>query len=308
MNIAKLLNYLILPVVCVYSHITMNPNYGAPSGGYFLSTLKIPHGTTNLLTSKVEVSIPNGVLAVKPEKVAGWDISIKYRTIPTYYSHGNPVSIAPSFITYTSSDPKYNLHNDHLLLLNLQFKFGCDYDTKYNSVSVWQNEYTLWFPTRQYLSKNGSLSVDSQLDWVSIPKNGESWGTYRRPSPYLFLYSGSRCTINGGSMVWDNVSIPVATNKSSVKNIEHVKSMINEELLTFSETLKRVNMYNTYLNSNVTSSTQSSSFNGFNVLSVFALVQFYVYVFVTNYKYLKHKFLYRNTNIVDESNEQKYTM
>ena len=294
-NFKNIFSILCLSFGLVKPHISLDPNYGVASGSYFLSDIKIPHGKTNLETSKIDIQIPNGVLSVKPLKITGWNINIKYRNISTYYSHGKPINTAPDYITYSSSASQYNLHNDHLLILSLQLKIGCNFSSNKNTNSIWENEYTLWFPTTQYFSSSNSLIILSNINWTSIPNIYESWGSYINPSPYLFMYSSSSCP-NG--MYWDNKLVPISLNKSSIKNIEHVKSLINEQLLNFLENLNYTNIDNSY--------TTSNQNIGIYLISILSLIQINIYLFIKFYNYLSLKSK-KKINLTKISDISKYS-
>ena len=48
------------------AHTTLNPNYGAGAGGYFKTSLKVPHGTHMKETTKIKVTVPHGYVINKP--------------------------------------------------------------------------------------------------------------------------------------------------------------------------------------------------------------------------------------------------
>ena len=98
----KILAYLSLLGISA-GHVTLNPNYGAGSGSYFKTSLKIPHGTSTKETTKVSVSIPHGILSVVPEAITGWDIAVTTRPITPYVSHGVAVTTGPATVTWEAT-------------------------------------------------------------------------------------------------------------------------------------------------------------------------------------------------------------
>jgi len=54
-------------------HVTINPKK-APTSGYLLFKLRLPHdcGDATVGTSNLTVTLPDGVVSVKQEQVAGW--------------------------------------------------------------------------------------------------------------------------------------------------------------------------------------------------------------------------------------------
>mmetsp|Transcript_16132 Transcript_16132/g.33080 ORF Transcript_16132/g.33080 Transcript_16132/m.33080 type:complete len:347 (-) Transcript_16132:103-1143(-) len=260
--------FLSLLAQSAFAHVTLNPNYGAGSGGYFKTSLKIPHGTHGKETTKVKVTVPHGVLSAVPEALHGWDITINTRDIQPYVSHGNTVSTAPAEIiweaTCTGANAPASCNNDdhagldhsHLLELELQVKFGCDFgiDKDGNAqgdATIWMGEYTLWWNTEQHVSTPGTNDGNTDghsdtLSWVDQSEGSESWGgMHKVPSPYTFVYSTDACQpdSNSGSnsqsgMRWGASSevIPVAVDQEAVKNKAEVLSWMEEQALTTEET------------------------------------------------------------------------
>lgn len=224
------------------AHITFTPNYGAPSGWYFATTMKVPHGIPDHFTTKIEVTVPNGVLTVKPEDVAGWDISITTRDIAPYVSHGKTITTGPASIVYQASTAADALDDKHLMTIQFQTKMGCSFTTADSTNTKWQGEYTLWWPTKQHYSAPGSLDIIATDEWTGIPASeNAAWATATpKPCPYTFIYSNDKCVDEQDKsqvgMLWNQELVPVAANQDEVKNIEHVKSLMNEQMLDLNET------------------------------------------------------------------------
>lgn len=65
----------------------------APSGGYFTTAFKVGHGCEGSPTTKVEIKMAEGVTSVKPQPVAGWNLSTTMRTLdPPVDNHGTPIT------------------------------------------------------------------------------------------------------------------------------------------------------------------------------------------------------------------------
>lgn len=121
------------------AHITMNPNFGASAGNYFMTSIRVPHGIVDKETTKVTVHIPFGILSVAPEDKAGWDIAIEYREIEPYINHGVVVNTAPAAVTFSATctgdnaplacdnEDHAGLHSDQLIEFSLQTKIGCGF-------------------------------------------------------------------------------------------------------------------------------------------------------------------------------------
>jgi len=225
------------------AHVTFTPNYGAPSGWYFATTLKVPHGKPGHFTTKLEVGVPEGVLTVKPEDIPGWDITTTTRSITPYVSHGNTVSTGPDKIVYQAKTAGDALDDKHLMTIQFQTKIGCAFDSTKATNTKWQGEYTLWWPTKQHYSSPDSLDITDVDEWTGIPQTADApWGAAQpKPSPYTFIYSGNKCVNEQDEkqvgMTWDGELIAPAENQHQVENVEHVKSIFNEEILDLNETL-----------------------------------------------------------------------
>ena len=227
MKVAAVLLALALTVQQAAAHVTLSPNYGGAAGNYFAFDVKIPHGQTqkddndndvDMDTTKIEITVPHGVLSVKPEAVYGWDIAIVERDIVSYLSHEVMISKAPATITYTArcenggdngatctNDDHGGLDNNHLMLLSMQVKLGCDFGVDVNGVetsdaTVWEGQHTVWWRVKQWAStegtNDGNVATDAHMDWKGVAKGSEAWSSHSgpKPSPYLFIYSDDACT------------------------------------------------------------------------------------------------------------------
>lgn len=194
-----------------FAHITLNPDLGALSGGYFHTTLRVPHGAPGLHTTRLEIEVPHGVLVVKPEVPGGWTATTHARTLgddEAYLSHGVLKTSAPHRVVLESETHADGVHDDHLLNIDLQTKLGCTFrDTA--SSSVWNGAYTLWWRVTQVcedvngtltvLAWNGTQPEGSTALWTDLPSGD-------RPSPYMFVEPGTRCHLEhsaqSGGMSW----------------------------------------------------------------------------------------------------------
>ena len=151
-----------------HAHITMNPNYGADSGGYMMTHIKVPHGHRGLHTTKFVLHVPRGVASARPEVPAGWSVAVAEYDLAEedrYTSHGNPVTTGPDKITWTADTTEAALDDKHLMNIGLQLKLLCSFndpvgDDYSGSNSIWQGQHTLWFKIEQHSSAEGSLVVD----------------------------------------------------------------------------------------------------------------------------------------------------
>ena len=206
-----------LPITSIlaYSHITLNPSIGGYSGGYFHTTLRVPHGAPGLHTTKLEIDVPHGILVAKPEVPEDWTASIEDRTLAEneqYISHGNLKTIGPHKIVLRANSHSDGVHDDHLLNIDMQLKIGCVFQDA-ESNTVWNEEYTLWWPIVQTCEDDNGDTTLRTWDGTQKDKNGVSpaWSALPDgvlPAPYLQFESGQRCTSEHegserqGGMLW----------------------------------------------------------------------------------------------------------
>lgn len=62
---------LAIGVITIALPLPACPQYGAATGGYFASTIKIPHGEHGMHTTRLVVHVPKGVASVRPEVPLG---------------------------------------------------------------------------------------------------------------------------------------------------------------------------------------------------------------------------------------------
>lgn len=74
-----------------YSHISLETQQAAVSG-YYKAVLRVPHGCQGSATTAIQVSIPEGVINVKPMPKPGWVLQTQTGTYDnTYTLHGKAV-------------------------------------------------------------------------------------------------------------------------------------------------------------------------------------------------------------------------
>jgi len=207
---------LSLPCTLVLSHVTLNPNFGAFSGGYFHTTLRVPHGARNLHTVRLEIDVPHGILVTKPEIPDGWSGVVRTRSLresEVYSSHGNLKTTAPHMIVLEADTHADGVHDDNLLNVDMQLKIGCIFDDV-PSNSVWNQAYTLWWRTKQVCQDDNGTTVILWWNGTQSDKSdgtSPSWSALPEgmlPSPYMYIEPGTRCSVDhsgeekNGGMSW----------------------------------------------------------------------------------------------------------
>lgn len=233
------------------AHITLNPNYGAESGGHFYTEISVPHGHTGLHTTRLSVNIPRGIASAKPEALAGWRVNVTHYQLETpRVSHGSLVTLGPERIVYEAETPAAALDDQHSMRIGLQLQLACDFvdevqDDYQGSASVWQNERTLWFAVHQYSSPSGSLVPAAVHNWTGALKDGGDgssppWnppaGAGVSACPYLFVFPGTRCE----ATTWMGRRLPPESHPDQRRFQQSVKSIVGESLQTVHEELREV--------------------------------------------------------------------
>ena len=253
------------------AHVTLNPNFGAAAGSYFFTSVKVPHGTADLETTKLTVHIPHGLSTAVPEAKPGWVATTTLRSIEPYVSHGATVDTAPATITWTAvcegdgapttcdNADHAGLHNSHLLEFSIQTKLGCDFGFDQitgeatDDATIWQGEHALWFRTEQFLSTPGTNdgNIDSKgdmLSWTGAVEGDSSWAAAQpKPSPFLFIYSSDSCVATDSTgessqvgMRWGSSQAVVepALHQEEVQTKAQVLSWIDESELNLYELIE----------------------------------------------------------------------
>lgn len=180
------LSYLAVAFLAtVNAHITMLPNDGAVAGTYFFTTMRVPHAIDGFWTTKLEITVPDGVLSLTPEKVHGWDITVEKGPITPYVSHGSLVSEGPVKVTYEAELSEHALHDEHLLQIGLSMKIGCNF-TDSATATTFNGVRTLWFPIVQHLAVEDSVDETNNLVWTGVGSGSGHWHMLQ-PQPAAFV-------------------------------------------------------------------------------------------------------------------------
>lgn len=237
------------------AHITMNPNYGGGSGGYFFTQMKVPHGEAGMHTTQLVMDVPRGVSAVRPEAPPAWNVTVISYTLPEeeqYMSHGRPVTTAPDKVIWQATTPEAALYTDHLMMIGLQLKLGCSYrdavNTDYSgSNSIWQGQRTLWFKVAQHSSHDDTLAISKSSFWSGAladdpaTDGSPAWNPPEesglKACPYIFIHAGTRCAIEHsgeakvGGLRWMGSYVPPEANQGEVRHVQHALELANEAAL-----------------------------------------------------------------------------
>ncbi len=98
--------FCMLAVGPAAAHVTANPS-STTAGGYAVVDMRVPHGCDGEATEVLEVQIPDGVVSVKPEQVAGWGVTTEIGPYDEPVElHGQEVTEGVQVVTWTAQgDP-----------------------------------------------------------------------------------------------------------------------------------------------------------------------------------------------------------
>lgn len=152
----------------VLAHATLEQKE-AEVGSFLKAVMRVGHGCDDEATLKLRISIPEGVISVKPMPKAGWEletVSGEYEN--SYDDHGITITSGVKEIIW--SGELSNLHYD-------EFIFRAKLDG-----SLTPDEM-LYFPTVQ------ECATDQQA-WIEIPAEGQNPHDLEFVAPGLLLKSG----------------------------------------------------------------------------------------------------------------------
>jgi uncharacterized protein YcnI len=146
------------------AHAVLSPAE-APADSYLRAAIGIGHGCEGTPTLRVRVLIPEGILAVKPQPKAGWELKIRREPLAaaTAADHGRSMTERVAEVTWSGKLLDENF-DEFVMQVKLPDQPG----------------QTLFFPTVQECEKGVHR-------WIEIPAAGKARHDYREPAPMLRL-------------------------------------------------------------------------------------------------------------------------
>ena len=155
---------LLLPFASASAHVVLEKGEAVP-GTFYKAVLKVTHGCESSPTVKVEVALPEGVIAAKPMPKAGWQIELgKGDFARTYKFHGHDVGTGVKTITWTGGTLPDDYYDE--------FVFSAYLAGEAPAPAV------LYFPVTQTCEKG-------EMRWEQVPTGGRSKLDW--PAPALKL-------------------------------------------------------------------------------------------------------------------------
>jgi uncharacterized protein YcnI len=150
------------------AHVTANPST-APSDGFAVISFRVPHGCDGSPTTALSVQIPEGVVNVKPQAVAGWQVATKIgKYAEPVDLFGEPVTEGVKEVTWSGGSLPDDQYQDFGLSVKLP---PLDPGTKLN------------FPTVQRCQQGVER-------WIQVPVEGEEEPELPTPQVELIAASG----------------------------------------------------------------------------------------------------------------------
>ena len=160
---------ILLPVSAASAHVGIDIAE-AKADGFAFATFRVPHGCDGSPTTKVKVQIPDGVVSVKPEAVAGWKLEVLNGPITPYDSHGTMISEGVKEVTWTGGP----LADAHVAQFGMSLKMPD------------KAGETVYFKTIQTCEQG-------ETAWIEIPAEGAEEPEH--PAPSLKLIAADDETI-----------------------------------------------------------------------------------------------------------------
>lgn len=151
-----------------FAHITLEQGETAAGAPYKI-VLRVPHGCNGSATTKIDVKLPEGIIAAKPMPKAGWQIEIKHGAYARSYSfyHGMTMKEGAREISWNGKLP--DEYYDEFVIAAFvpkEIKPG-----------------PLYFLVKQTCEKG-------EADWSQIPAPGQNMHSLKFPAPALTIVEG----------------------------------------------------------------------------------------------------------------------
>ncbi len=152
-----------------FAHATLEVKE-APAASYYKAVVKIGHGCDGEPTTTVRITIPEGIISVKPRPKAGWNLEITKGDYDNAYElHGREITAGVKQITWTGKLP-----------------------------DEWYDEFSFnaYLTDRLPAGKKVFIPVvqecpGAEMAWAEIPAEGQNPHELARPAPALLIAQAS---------------------------------------------------------------------------------------------------------------------
>ena len=168
--------YPLILTLGAHAHSTFQNPVGVP-GGFYGAQLRVPHGCAGSPTLEVTVTIPDGVISVKPQAAYGWSTAINTRPLlPSIVSEGKTINTTVDTLVWTAADGSPLL--DEFIQ---DFYFQC-------KLPLGAEASKIYFPVQQRCAVGWN-------NWTQIPTPGGGSLSFPAPSVTL-LANGTTVKLN----------------------------------------------------------------------------------------------------------------
>ena len=141
------------------AHVLLE-NKKAEAGAHYKAVFQVGHGCHGSATKQVIVTIPAGVVGVKPKPKAGWKIDTdKSPLAQPYTMHGKPVTETVTQVRWSGGPLADSDYDEFILMAKLPEKAGPLY---------WQVS---------------QVCDQGRMDWIEVPADGKKSSDYEMPAP-----------------------------------------------------------------------------------------------------------------------------
>lgn len=143
------------------AHIVLEQK-SAPAASYYKASFMVGHGCEGSPTTRISISIPDGVVNVKPMPKPGWQVQARVETLPKPYQlHGKTFTEGVTQVTWTGGPLVDANYDEFVMLTRLPDAPG-----------------TLYFKIVQTCEQG-------ETRWVEIPAEGKTMRDYKSPAAVL---------------------------------------------------------------------------------------------------------------------------
>jgi uncharacterized protein YcnI len=146
-----------------FAHVTLEQAQASP-GSFYKMVLRVPHGCDGSATVRLKVTLPEGIIGVKPMVKPGWSIAMTRAAYgnPHDYMHGAKFTEGVKTVTWSGGTLPDAFYDEFVL-------------STYVSGDLKPGE-TIYFPVVQTCEKG-------EHRWIGIPKPGAEPSS--EPAPAL---------------------------------------------------------------------------------------------------------------------------
>ena len=164
-TVAAALGLAVLLPSVAWAHATLETPEASPDS-YYKAVVRIGHGCDGSATNTVRVTVPEGVISVRPMPKAGWDVELQEADYARSYElHGRQYDRGVRTITWTGGLLPDNYYDEFVFRGRLtDFKHGS----------------TVYFPVTQECE-------EGEIAWSQIPAQGQDAHDLDRPAPGLLI-------------------------------------------------------------------------------------------------------------------------